>query len=539
MSRTSILGGESASRGWFGGTASTTRIISLAVAAGIGMILMITNAYLGVGVGLVLAGVAWLLTMDTDNGTILSRAIANHRWSRRVKEGTVTFVPFIQSEWDNLCAALAMERGKSRRAMYRQLAAMRETPDGVEGMSWLEDRTGEPGIAWHRPTGEQPYLSVTFAVDGQVSGIESNGFLDGCSEAYGNMLARNGDRSSQVSGIQTTVRVLPMDAAHHAQWIVDHIDKGVPRVLAESYNELINILAAGNPVERHFVTFSWAISPRFVWKARRRGDGKAGWLKLMSEEIRGAEASLRNARYKGVQVLTARRTAAVLRHMQHPAFAIDSVKDLSPNDCWVPSHDERTHTTYAAALGPQRTVTASLTATARIDPSKVETAERDSLWLSNVLMGMPRQVVRTISFHLEVIPQAEARSRARRDVTSDMADRAKAVESGRLADDEIDVTIAAAQRRRADLLPGRGHHGLAWVGYVSVSAGSKPELIEAIEAIEEACSTVGITELGWLDTYQSAAAACAWPVGRGIKPSKRSGSSRIRELAAGNGKDQL
>ena len=80
-------------------------------------------------------------------------------------------------------------------------------------MGWLQFGRGEPGIAWHAPVGEQPYLSVTFMVAGQLRGIESSAVMARAAEGWGAFLASRAVPSVLVSDVQTTTRVLPADTA--------------------------------------------------------------------------------------------------------------------------------------------------------------------------------------------------------------------------------------------------------------------------------------------------------------------------------------
>ncbi|TIH33780.1 hypothetical protein D4765_13940 [Subtercola vilae] len=517
------------------------RAWALSIAGVTSAILVLALQFNGLLVALPIFAVAWLGTMGTENGTILARQLGKWRWRGRIRTGTTVYVPYDSDVWDEWMADAVAARGKERKAANRKLAAMRETPDGVEGMSWLEDRTGQPGIAWHRPLEQEAYLSVAFSTAGQIAGIEGDSFLDACAEAYGALLARNGERAALVGRIQTLTRVLPVDSARHERWVNNNRDSEAPAIVAESYQEVITGLRRGQLFQRHMFTVSWPITPLFINKAKRRGVGRDGWIRLMEDEIRNVASAFRTAKFRSVTVLSARQTAAVIRHMQHPSFPIDQVADVSATSGWVPSEDKWSYTTFsAAAAGPNGPITKSLSRTARIEAKHVETSYRNSLWLVPMLTGMSKQIVRTLSFHLEVIPQAEARYLARQDVVSDLTESATDQQRGRLADEETTVSLSAAKRRRRDLNPGSGIHGVAWVGYVTVSATDEPALIEAVDAIEDAASQAGINKLIWLDTYQAAAHATTWPVGRGLTPARRQGYAQLESLIAGKGaKEQL
>ena len=95
-------------------------------------------------------------------------------------------------------------------------------------MYWLRTDPDRPGVAWHIPPGEAAHLSVAFQLGGAVRGIEFDLFLDACSRAFGNMLARLASPTSLPSTVQMLTRALPIDSARHEQWVVSHSDRTAP-----------------------------------------------------------------------------------------------------------------------------------------------------------------------------------------------------------------------------------------------------------------------------------------------------------------------
>ena len=104
-----------------------------------------------------------------------------------------------------------------------------------------------------------------------------------------------------------------------------------------------------------------------------------------------------------------------------------------------------------------------------------------------------------------------------------------------LTREELTVGLSAARARLEDLRPGSGHHGAGWAGHLTVSAPSREELVDATTKITEAAGNAGIAALEWLDTQQAAAAACTWPLARGMQPIGKSAGSRLRGVLAGSG----
>ena len=94
--------------------------------------------------------------------------------------------------------------------------------------------------------------------------------------------------------------------------------------------------------------------------------------------------------------------------------------------------------------------------------------------------------------------------------------------------------MSAAQRRSADLAAGSHHHGVDWVGFVTISAPTRDALGQASRQLEETCATgLGIERLDWQDSFQSAASGTTWPIGRGLRPSAATLATRALTRLAG------
>ena len=546
--RTSVIGGEASARGLFGGRRNRARGIAVSIAAVFGgfLTLSLGDARLvGFAIMLGLIGLAWLGTAGTHNGSIAQRAITRARWKDTDKTGQRNFVPFNEPVWTAMSDAYFGAADKENKAsVWRDMVAMREWPDGIIGMQWLQEEYGKPGIAWHRPPGEEAYLSVVFSTNGQIAGMESNSYLDYSAQAFGEVLNKLGAAGSLVRRVQSVTRLMAIDSARHEHWIRDNLDAAAPDEFQESYEEVIAELRDNQVGQRHMFAFVWPTNGDFLARADRYGEDRDGWIALMNQEIARVLSALRTAGFLDVKILSAKKVSAVLRHMQHPDFPIDRVVDIDTlSDAWMPSSMDYSYvTTYGAPkLHDPGHVTSWLTRTARISAPNLNVAARGSLWLVPLLTGLGLQIVRTIAFHIELIPQQDARDQAEQDTVSDLTDMRTRARKGQLVDQTTSTELAGAQIRARDLGPGKSHQGAAWVGYITISARTRDELMHAVDAIEAAAGgQPAIRSLEWLDTQQAAAAANTWPVGRGIKASKRLASARARDLLAGNGsKEEL
>ena len=301
-----------------------------------------------------------------------------------------------------------------------------------------------------------------------------------------------------------------------------------------SYDEVVRLVSRSGLMQRHYVVIRWPITPTFLTAAARRGPAQAGWRALMTAEIEAVRSHLASAKLGQVAALNAAQLAAVLRHLQQPSWPIDQVTDVDVDAPWLPSHDELS-ATITSGPNPAGQPEQWWHRTALIPIDAVETGPRTSLWIAPLLSRMPHPIVRTISLQTQVVPALDARHAARMDVATDLADLEAQQQRGVLTREELTVGLSAARARLEDLRPGSGHHGAGWAGHLTISARSREELVDATAKITEAAGNAGIAALEWLDTQQAAAAACTWPLARGLRPIDVSAGSRLRGLLAGSG----
>lgn len=533
--QTRILGGEGGHRGFFGGSHGRTRTVGLIVVAIGGAVLTIALQGVGLLVTVLAAAVVFLATIRTHRGSPLARWQASRRWRERVRRGTVNFAPVsLRPAPGEPAAGRRKHRRRQRTAAVVAGNAYRDWPDGAEGMHWLQRGRGEPGIAWHTPRGEDAYLSVAFAVEGQIRGIEGDRYLETAMTAWGDLLARYGSPHMLPNRVQSLTRVVPFDSAYHEAWVIAELAEDAVRSLVASYDEVVARVSRPGLAQRHYVVVRWPLGPTFLAAAARRGPAQAGWRALMSAEIAAVRSHLGTAKLGTVSPLSAGQLAAVLRHMQMPSWPIDQVGDVETDAPWIPSHDELS-ATITSGVGPDGDHEQWWHRTALIPIEALETGPRTSLWLAPLLSQMPHPIVRTLSLQTEVVAAADARRAARTDVTTDLADLEAQRDKGVLTSEELAVGLQAARSRLDDLRPGSGHHGAGWAGHLTISARSRDELVDATAKITEAAGNAGISALQWLDTQQAAAAACTWPLARGMRPLPHTAVSTVRGLLAGSG----
>ena len=550
------LGGESGHRSFFGGTSSKGRTTGLAIFVVGGVVGMAFTGSLWVLlVAAVGAGITMLVTARTHRGTIVQRRAKRSRWRSRQRLGTDVYTPYNDEEWGRLQEIVATGAKKDKAAAAQLLTQMRANPDGADGMGWLQYASNVPGIAWHAPVGQQPYLSVAFSVSGQLRGMETAQALVRASAGWGRFLARRAAPSSLISDIQPMTRVLPPDSARQQLWVTDRLeteDPGQPWTDAQresfdaqtrSYDQVIRRASADAMVQRHYVVVSWPLNQQFTDAAAKFGKGRDAWRALMADQITATVRGLTDAREGDVTPLTAKQTAALILHQQNPHMPIDLTRHVDASQFGLPSHDEFSahivesiDPTFARPGEPADNAPAVTWwhRTAAIHGEHLAVAGRSPLWCLDLLIGRELTFVRTVAFHLHLVPAGQAKAAARADVVRDMAGVVADQQKGRLVSDDSTTRMSAAQRRAADLAAGSHHHGVSWVGYITISAMTRDGLAQASRQLEEACSTgLGIDYLDWQDSFQSAASGATWPIGRGLRANAASLATRFIGRLAG------
>lgn len=534
VTRTSVLGGETKSRGLLSGRRSRGVLVVWGVAAAVGCVLLLFLQLVGLFIIVPLGTVVVVMTLDAGTGSSPWRRVVDRRrmaWRRR--HGFDDFIPV-----DYRPPSLTAEDETAWNAY-------RDWPDGVDGLYWLQAGPGVPAVAYHAPIGEAAYLSAAFQVDGPIRGLHGDAYVSQAQEKFGELMAGWGASQKLVTGIQTVTRVLPTDSAYHEMWLQDELDADAPTDLQDDYGALLDDLSASGFVQRHFVVIRWDVDTRFRSIAARRAGGLPGYLAVVNAGLPGVQRRLIDAGYHQVTPLSGPRLAAVLRHLQHPGWSIDRASDVTVATCWLPSHDEWSSTEVVAAA-PDPTDPGLLLdrsswfhRTAQIPVQALETRELDGLWMTPMLTGMDEQIVRTLSMHVHFVPSREAKVRARRDATSDNAEIMAQLRRGQLIDDSTELALSSANRRYTDLRDGAGHHGAVWSGFLTISTRTLEDLAEASSHIEEAADAAGIARLDWLDTRQAAAQAVTWPLGRGMAAPKRSTTDRALRRAGAGSKEGL
>lgn len=524
--RTGFLSGPTEYRGMFGEGQQRRTLIGRLVALAILVVTLPISVWPGLAFSLPLAAIVALVTNESVTGDLLGKLTQKWVWAMRRWRGTDRFIPYSD---DALEQAQATPR---RRARQRAISAVRQMPDGAVGLGWLENRPGKVGIAWHRPTDKCEYLSVAWEVDGRMRGFESRDSLNHSSQLYGEFLASLGGDFSLCRQVQTLTRILPPNAVHHAVWARDNMDwelaargQAGARVL-RSHEQVLDTAIAIGTAQRHFIVLRFDVDDDFRAHARRYGKGEQAWRTLMEHEIEALSRRLNVSGQGSARPLTARQVAAFIRHAQNPTFELDRVDNIDPNNFGVMSFDKRSaYITHDQPMSEVAGVPVRYySATARITADVLDAQLRNMFWVNDWLTNMPEPIVRSMSFHMRIVPARVARAKAMADLTMDAAELEAKRRAGSLATNDSEAKQLAAAIRADELRPGTGHHGLEWMMCLTVTATSEEELARHTRILAEVASTsLGIRRLTWCRNTQSVAAGYTWPIARGLEAHKTGG----------------
>ncbi|NKR30195.1 hypothetical protein GS538_09085 [Rhodococcus hoagii] len=522
--RTANLGGEVERRGLLAMNPVVAAAWVVAFALGAISFLMVqgmVGGLLGIGVFML---VIWLTRSTDERSSFGERKLYAFRSRMRRKRGEHIF-------WS------ATDRGEVTGipAPHYDPAAdpswVHPVPLGrVEALP-LEGTGFDPlFILRHSNPGEVGYLSVTLAVEGVKGGLQSNSSYAGVWRAFGYVQSELAKSGSFIRGIQLLHRSVPADITPHINWYRDRIlgdPSGRLAILAANYDEVIDQIRPLAEEHRVFVTVKIPLTSEFFREASTRDDfggvrrAEVGWASLVKDELERLERLLGGAGWGKVHVLGERRTAALVRSLMNPDYALDDDRDVDWKTCWQ------------SYIGGEESVVVAgkwHTRVAQVPPGAIAPAELGPLWLQPLLVGveadegredLPRaSTIRTVVARLDFVPDAMARVEATKDMTQDVSSKIRERQKGKISDGTTEVMLTASQRRNQDLAPGSGIHGSAYSLTVSVTGRDEEDLRRACLRVEHAAGSSVINKLNWQDDWHDVAQVATWPLCRGMAGTK-------------------
>ena len=386
-----------------------------------------------------------------------------------------------------------------------------------------------------RNPGESTYYAVILAVEGLAEGIRGDATWASTSAAFGYALREYAKRSSMIRSIQMVHRAVPADLRPHVLW-ADHTLAGVPEdrkydLVNENYAQLLDVIAPESEEHHSYVVLRFNATGRLGNQAakiarRKGGSYDAGVAAVIRDETIRAVGALRRARLGRVRVYGEQRACAVFRAFIDPSYKLDAHRGARWHTCW-PSY-----------IGGKESVVASPRSAqpwhhrvATIRPGDIEPVQLGPLWLAALLTDVepdpgdedtpPAPTIRTVSVRMDFVVDYRARDAAKGDVTQDMARQITEAKKEKLGDGSAEVLASASMRRRADLMPGSGNHGVIYSMAIAVTGRDVDDVERACARMTDGLSGSAIREPFWHEDDHDIALFNTLPLCRGMAEAKK------------------
>jgi hypothetical protein len=413
---------------------------------------------------------------------------------------------------DRLVAVLGARTGASR---YRpQVAA-----DGRVVLPRELGRVEFLGVAPIRGRAElavvrhgTQYLSTTLEVIGGGDGLREPAETDRLGVRFGRLLYAVSRPDVPVDQLDLSTRVIPVAPGEYHTWVEEHLNPQAGPVLAANLRDLAGRVQAAGEAYRTFLTLSMPLG-ELSRRAALRGPVDADGLAQAAYEATGQVA--REAARQGLQVrqgLTPRRLAGLIRHLYAPSYGIDDAGDLdSPRQAWPPYTAHRDAVQVHGADG-----STWWHATASVPRDGWPLRPVGVRWLETLVTEVNPRVIRTITVQHRLLPKVQTRQRAALANTLDQAEVLAQQKRGRVSTGEREAQAAGSALVLHDLLYESAAGDRPQLR-VTVTAGSRAELVTARQQIEAAMQDSDITRVRWYDHRHHHALLLTLPLGRGIK----------------------
>ena len=517
--RTSILGAEIARRGLFGFSEPVLAIYAFAFILSIVWYFVVgPSIWMLAFIAIVFGGV--LVATSEWNGQRSWAATRVHEFRdrRRRKAGEHIF----RSIDDELYGVAGADPGWELPPPLGTVEPLDLSDTGLDAMFILE----------HRTPGDNNYYSVLLSLQGLAEGLRGDDEWAVTSQAFGRTLATFARRSSLIRGCEMLHRSVPADLTPHLAWMQgvvarnDRAHQVMPTI--ESYGQLMEGLAPQSEEHRSYMTLIFPKSRALLTEAaavaqRKGAELRGGIGQVITDETMRAVEALQAAKLGQVHVLGEQRACAVFRAMLDPDYALDAHRGAAWATCW-PSY-----------VGGELSVEINSRWNTRVGvvrPGSVEPMPLHAQWHAPILTGVAPDpgdpadgvpaspTIRTVKVRMDFVDASTARMVAKRDATEDASRKIKENRKGQTTDGTSDVMMSASTRRRDDLIPGSGHHGLIWSMVVSVTAPDEDAVLRACARFEQAADQAAIREFNWQEDSHDVAMFATIPLGRGLAASK-------------------
>jgi hypothetical protein len=509
--RTSILGGEIARRGLTGIAAPVLITWTATIVVGIVVYFVIGGGTVAVGVVVGLWAAVFAATFEFGDRSYAATKLHSLRTWSRMRRGEHIYRHPLDPDY----GVAGLDPGWEYPVPLGRTEPLDVAGTGLDEMFIV--RTANPG--------ERPYYTVVLAVQGLAGGLRTDAAWATTSEKFGQFGASLAKRTSLIRGIQILHRSIPADLTMHEDWVEHQVEAlGDLRLAAPvaSYGNLLDTIRPHTEEHRAYVVLKLPQTDMFEEAAARAAGGKSarfegGIAQVVRDETMRAVSKLVSAGFGRVEVLGEQRTCAVIRAFIDPTHRLDRHQGARWNNCW-PSY-----------IGGQDAAVVSgrwHTRVGVMPPASIEPVELGPLWLAPLLTGVfpdpgdddtaPSPTVRTISVRMDFVRDAVARKSAADDFTQDQAAQETQRRKGKVGDGSSEVMATASGRRRQDLMPGSGHHGVIYSLAVAVTGRDEEDLERACMRVSESADESAIKTIDWQTDNHDVALFVTLPLGRGL-----------------------
>ncbi|MDJ0396174.1 hypothetical protein QMK17_22915 [Rhodococcus sp. G-MC3] len=510
VQRTSILGGEIARRGLTGISPPVLIAWSATLFVGIAAYFILGGGTLTIGFIAALYLGVFAATFEFGDRSYASEKLHSLRTWSRTRRGEHLF----RHGGDPAYGVEGLDPGWEYPVPLGRTAPLDVSGTGLDEMFII--RTANPG--------ERAYYTVVLSVQGLAGGLRTDAAWASTSEKFGMFGASLARKSSLIRGVQFIHRSIPADLTKHEDWVEHQVEAlGDIRLAAPvaSYGNLLDTIRPHTEEHRAYVVLKLPQTEPFEAAAARAAGGKdarfeGGIAQVVRDETMRAVSKLISSGLGRVEVFGEQRTCAVIRAFVDPTFKLDRHQGARWENCW-PSY-----------IGGRESVVSGRwhTRVGIIPPASIEPVELGPLWLAPLLTGVapdpgddetpPSPTIRTVSVRMDFVPDAVAREAAKQDFTQDQASQETERRKGRIGDGSADVMATASGRRRGDLMPGSGHHGVIYSMAIAVTGRGEDDLDRACMRVSEACDESAIKTIAWQDDDHDVALFTTLPFARGL-----------------------
>lgn len=517
VQRTSIIGGEIARRGMTGIAVPVLIAWSATLALGVVGYFVIGGGTLAVGMVATLYITVFLATLEFGGPSFAARKLHTLRRVTRMRRGEHIF----RHAADPAFGQPGLDPGWEYPVPLGRTEPLDVAGTGLDEMFIV--RTANPG--------ERPYYTVVLAVQGLAGGLRTDAAWASTSDKFGKFTASLAKQTSLIRGIQILHRSIPADLTMHEDWVEQQVEAlGDLRLEAPvtSYGNLLDTIRPHTEEHRAYVVLKVPQTDMLDAAAFRAAGGKnaryeGGVAQVIRDETMRAVSRLVSAGFGRVEVLGEQRTCAVIRAFIDPTYRLDRHQGARWANCW-PSYIGGTDSAVVSGRWHTRVGV--------IPPASIEPVELGPLWLAPLLTYVapdpgdddtaPSPTIRTISVRMDFVRDKVARNIAAKDFTQDLAAQASQDKKGKTGDGSSEVMTTASARRREDLKPGSGHHGVIYSMTIAVTGRDEDDLERACMRVTEAADASAIKTIDWQDDNHDVALFVTLPLGRGLAVTRSS-----------------